>query len=138
MSHGHEHKDYKRVFGDIGKRTKGLFILCDGEAPKSGTDVQQQTRAVCLAQRKPGCKSCEHSKFSLQLQPGVGAQMVACPRWDSLSDRLERIKPRYEMVARQQCLLDMPYEYCSFCPNKDIQSPTRQDPGWWEEEKWKE
>ncbi len=138
MSHGHEHKDYTRVFGNVEKRSKGLIVLCDGESPKSGSDVYQQSRAICLALPLPACKTCEHGAFSVALKPGAGNQLVACPRWDSLSDRLERTRPQYEMVRRQQCLIDRPYEHCSFCPNKDIGNPPRVDPGWWEAEKWKE
>lgn len=138
MSHGHDHKEYKGVFGDIEKTTKGLYVLCDGDSPKAGTDVHQQSRTVCLGQPLPGCKTCEHNTFVVRLKPRIGDQLVACPHWDSSGDRLERIRPQYEMVRRQQCLIERPYEHCTFCPNKDINSQPKTVPGWWEAEKWKE
>lgn len=138
MSHGHEHRDYKRAFGNVERSSRGLTVLCDGEAPKAGTDVRQQDRAVCLAKPLAACKTCEHNTFSLQLPTRVGDQVVACPRWESISDRYNHVKPLYENVRRQQCLVDRPYEHCSFCPNKDVHSPPRTEDGWWEVEKWKE
>lgn len=138
MSHGHDHKDYKRVFGDVERGSRGLMVLCDGEAPKAGTDVRQQSRAVCLGHPLTACATCEHGTFALKLPVRVGDQVVACPRWDSISDRYEHKKPDYEMVRRQQCLVDRPYEHCSFCPNRDAKNPPRTEPGWWEAEKWKD
>lgn len=138
MSHGHSHKDYNKMFGDVERGSKGLLVLCDGESPKAGTDVRQQSRTVCLGQPLPACKTCEHSNFSVQFKAGIGDQIVACPRWASESDRVERVIPAYELVRRQQCIIDRPYEYCSFCPNKSVSNPPRTEPGWWEAEKWKE
>jgi len=89
MSHGHDHKDYKRVFGDPARSTKGLYVLCDGEAPKSGQEVRQQTRAVCLGRPLKACETCEHSKFTLSFKPGVGNQIVACPTWPTVSENLD-------------------------------------------------
>jgi hypothetical protein len=137
MSHGHDHKDYKRAFGNVEKSSKGLMVLCDGEAPKAGTDVKQQSRTVCLSAPYKACQSCEHAVFTIRLQPGVGNQVVACPRWEDTSSRYAHDPPQYEMVRREQCL-DMPYEHCSFCPNKDLRAVPRVKPGWWEAEKWKE
>lgn len=138
MSHGHDHKDYKRVFGDVEKHSRGLYVLCDGESPKSGTDVHQKDRAVCLAGPLAACKTCEHNKFKLTLKTGVGNQLVACPRWESVSDRYDRVVPRYETIRREVCLISRPYEHCSLCPNRDINNAPRAYVGWWEEEKWKE
>ncbi len=138
MSHGHKHSDYKRVFGDVERASRGLIVLCDGNAPKSGTDVYQQSRAVCLGRPLPGCGTCEHSKFSIKLRPNAGNELVACPRWKSESERLQRVLPQYEMVRREQCLLTRPYEYCAMCPHKEIHNAPRISAGWWEEEKWNE
>jgi hypothetical protein len=138
MSHGHDHKDYKRVFGNVERSTKGLIVLCDGEAPKAGTDVRQQVRAVCLGRPLPACETCEHSHFTIQLKPKIGDQLVACPRWPSIVERYAHEKPSYEMVRRQQCIIDAPYEYCSFCPNRNVNDQPRTQLGWWEAEKWKE
>jgi len=138
MSHGHDHKEYKRVFGDVERGSRGLLVLCDGDAPKSGTEVHQQVRAVCLGRPLPACESCEHGNFTVKFQNNIGGQMVACPRWKSISDRIDKKIPQYEMVRREQCLLVSPYEYCSSCPNRNIQKTPRTEPGWWEEEKWKD
>lgn len=138
MSHGHDHKKYKAVFGDVEKHSRGLTVLCDGDAPKTGTETKQQNRAVCLGRPMRACKTCEHSTFSIRLKPRLGDQLVACPRWASSGDRVEHVPPQYEMVRREQCLLRRPYEHCAFCPNKDVHSRAETEPGWWERTKWKE
>ena len=132
MSHGHDHKDYKRVFGDIEKRSRGLYVLCDGESPKSGNEVRQQNRAVCLGQPMTACKTCEHSSFTVSLQVGIGNQLVACPTWPNIDAKLNHEKADYEMVRREQCLVHRPYDYCSLCPNKDAANRPQTEPGWWE------
>lgn len=136
MSHGHDHKDYKRAFGNIERSSKGLMVLCDGEAPKAGTDVKQQDRTICLAKPYKACGSCEHGTFTIRLKVGIGNEAVACPRWEDIAARYAHVLPQYETVRREQCF-DMPYEHCSFCPNKDVRAPARTEPGWWEDEKWK-
>lgn len=139
MSHGHDHKDYKAVFGDVEKGTKGLYVLCDGYAPKSGTDVHQTTRLKCLVSPMPACKSCEHSNFVVKLRLGVGDQKVACPRWNNIEDRLNHVFPKYEIIRRELCITRRPFEYCSSCPNKDATMKPQTEPGWWEERGgWKE
>lgn len=137
MSHGHDHKDYKRVFGDVERASKGLIVLCDGDAPKTGGSVRQQSRAVCLGKPLEACNSCEHSVFKIRLKP-LGNQLVACPQWNTIGERYDKVKPRYEMVRRELCLTVRPYEHCTFCPNKDISNPAEIIPGWWELKKWKE
>jgi hypothetical protein len=138
MSHGHDHKDYKRVFGDVERGSRGLIVLCDGESPKSGTDVRQQVRAVCLGQPMAACKTCEHSTFTLRLKPNVGNEIVACPVWPSIEAKMEHEKPQYQMVRREQCLIRRPYDYCSFCPNMQVNKQAETTPGWWEKKMWKE
>jgi len=132
MSHGHDHTDYIRVFGDVATTTRGLTVLCDGLAPKGGTEVHQADRSLCISQaRGSACTDCEHSRFILRFKPGVGNQQVACPRWDSIDDRLARKKPRYEIIRREVCLTVAPYEHCSSCPNKKVSEEPRSEPGWW-------
>lgn len=138
MSHGHDHKDYKRVFGDVERSSRGLIVLCDGESPKAGTDVRQQSRTVCLGQPMAACKTCEHSTFTIRLKPGIGNEVVACPVWNSIEDKIAREKPAYQMVRREQCLVRRPYDYCSQCPNMHVSKPPETRPGWWERTKWRE
>lgn len=138
MSHGHDHKEYKRVFGDVQKQSKGLYVLCDGEAPKSGQDVRQQSRGVCLGKPLKACGTCEHSSFTLSFKPGIGNEVVACPTWKSIDAKLEHKPPLYEAVRREQCLLKRPYDYCSSCPNSKVDRPAETKEGWWETKIWKE
>lgn len=138
MSHGHSNKEYKKVFGDVEKGSKGLFVICDGEAPKSGNSTRTMDRTLCLAARLPGCKSCEHSNFNITVKLGIGDQIVACPNWPSSADRIERKLPTYAPMKREKCLLDRPYEHCAFCPNKDANNEPETVPGWWERIKWKD
>jgi hypothetical protein len=137
MSHGHDHKEYKAVFGDVQKATKGLTVICDGEAPKSGMGTKQLSRVLCLAKPMSACTTCEHSTFTIRLKTKAGDERVACPRWESIADRYAHVRPKYEMVRREQCFTSMPYEHCSFCTNRKKDAPAEVTPGWWEL-RWKE
>lgn len=112
-----------------------LTVLCpDTETPDGGP--YQVSRATCLAFSRVGCAICPAKDFSLTLQYRIPEQIVACPRWELESDRLDGMDPlRYESVSRLVCLSEQPYPECDRCPNAKSWEPPRSDPGWLERQR---
>ena len=140
MSHGHNHEEYRQEalkLGGTPNASKGLTVLCDGEAPKSGASMKVFNRFFCIVGYHGSeiCGTCEHSRFVLRFQARIGDQVVACPRWKSLDDKLDRKKPFYVHQRREICLTQRPFDYCSSCQNQRPQNPPENKEGWWEEER---
>lgn len=140
MSHGHKHEEYRQQalkMGGTPNGTKGLYVLCDGEAPKSGQEMRCESRFFCMVRRfGDACDTCENSRFTLTFQVGLMQQQVACPRWHSLDDKLNHKKPFYVHQSRELCFRDPPREcrsYCPSCVNNKPDKPPEDREGWWEE-----
>lgn len=139
MSHGHKHDEYRQEAlkaGGTNNGTKGLYVLCDGEAPKSGNSMRVNSRIFCASNYYEGsCETCENNRFTITFQSAIGKQQVACPRWNSPEEKTAKKKPFYVHIERAICLLKSPFEYCSSCPNKMAELPPIDTEGWWEEER---
>lgn len=108
----------------------GKTVTCtDPETPHS------VDRLICLAKTRPNCQGCPNSHFTIRFQARVGDQQVACPRWRSEEERIERKDPLdYVTVSRGLCLSVHPFPQCDGCPNGQADQPPRIYAKWWEVE----
>jgi hypothetical protein len=118
-----------------GERQDGKIVLC-APYPDEPTVIRFQHRAVCLAQKYPGCATCPHAFFTLLFpeQPQREA-LVACPRWWDPTSRYLRSAPPDVYIPTEQATCEgKPFEFCSSCPNSaelEEMGVLKDEPGWY-------
>lgn len=111
----------------------GMFVQCHSWSPKQESRPHTVSRVMCLMQATDHCPQCPHSRFVIQTQPGVGNQIVACPRWrGGVQRHLSDMPSEYVLIPHETCLTSKPLEYCSSCPNNRRTHLPFDEPGWYE------
>jgi hypothetical protein len=132
-----EEDDYERKLRqrDTGVLGNGISVSCRPD-PYDLNIVQIQHRAVCLTRPFHGCTACPHQAFTLvfRSQPYDPYEMIACPRWREVTDRIKGESPHtYVPVERGLCS-SRPFDFCPSCPSQDVLVDLGADkvrPGWY-------
>lgn len=112
----------------------GKTVTCIGD-PETPHEVD---RTLCILGSRPGCYGCPNRLFTVRFQVRAVDHVVACPRWLSEKERLDRKEPvNYESVPRIVCLTQRPFRQCEDCPNSKASEAPRIQPRWWEYEEKK-
>lgn len=113
----------------------GRFVTCNSSPPGVSMGPHQVDRVLCVFEKRTGCDDCVHHSFVIDFQVNIGSQVVACPRWETDTDRIEgRPAVSYVHIRREPCLRIRPFPWCPGCPNSMAQEPPRDQVGWHERE----
>ena len=134
-----EEEDLERILRErrSGVLREGKLVVCTPDPINSPDVTEVKSRAVCMCKPYPHCPSCRHSSFSLIFRSDHKErlrQVVMCPRWKNIVERLDRKPPeKYVPTEISTCKL-MPFEFCPSCPPIEQVEKVRADKtkdGWY-------